>query len=166
MNGIVFQELREARGLAYNAYARYMRPGKQSEQEYYFTHIITQNDKMMDCVRQFHEILDRMPQSDAAFGVAKEGVLKQLASQRTIKFGVISAWLAAQRLGLSDDLTHLVYQQLPAVTLQDISRFEQQQMAGKPYRYIILGDEKELDMEALGKIGPIRRLTIEEIFGY
>ena len=107
-----------------------------------------------------------MPQSDAAFGVAKEGVLKQLASQRTIKFGVISAWLAAQRLGLSDDLTHLVYQQLPAVTLQDISRFEQQQMAGKPYRYIILGDEKELDMEALGKIGPIRRLTIEEIFGY
>jgi hypothetical protein len=39
-------------------------------------------------------------------------------------------------------------------------------VANKPLRYLILGDEKELDMEALEKIGPIRRLTIEEIFGY
>ena len=39
-------------------------------------------------------------------------------------------------------------------------------MAHKAFRYIILGDEKELDMEASGKIGPIKRLTLEEIFGY
>ena len=39
-------------------------------------------------------------------------------------------------------------------------------MANKPYRYIILGDEKELDMDALEKIGPIHRLTLEDIFGY
>ena len=32
--------------------------------------------------------------------------------------------------------------------------------------YIILGNEKELDMESLGKIGPIKRLTTEEVFGY
>ena len=39
-------------------------------------------------------------------------------------------------------------------------------MAGKPYRYLILGDEKELDIKGLEKIAPIRRLTLEEIFGY
>ena len=39
-------------------------------------------------------------------------------------------------------------------------------MANKPYRYMILGDEKQLDMKALEKIGPIKRLTTEEIFGY
>jgi hypothetical protein len=39
-------------------------------------------------------------------------------------------------------------------------------MANKPYRYIILGDEKELDMKSLEKIGPIKRLTTEEVFGY
>jgi hypothetical protein len=39
-------------------------------------------------------------------------------------------------------------------------------MANKAYRYIILGDEKELDMKALEKFGPIKRLTTEEIFGY
>ena len=44
--------------------------------------------------------------------------------------------------------------------------FAKERIANKPYRYIILGDEKELDMKALGQIGPIRRLTTEEVFGY
>ena len=166
MNGIVFQELREARGLAYNAYAVYNRPSKQQEREHYFTHIITQNDKMMDCVRQFHAILDTIPQSETAFRIAKDAVAKQLASQRTTKFGIISKYLTMKRLGLDYDLDKKIFEQLPSVTLQDIIRFEQQQMSRKPYRYIILGDEKELDMPSLEKIGPVRRLSTQEIFGY
>ncbi len=39
-------------------------------------------------------------------------------------------------------------------------------MAHKAYRYIILGDEKELDMKALQEYGPVKRLTTEEIFGF
>ena len=50
--------------------------------------------------------------------------------------------------------------------MDDIVRFEQETMAGKPYRYIILGNEKELDIKSLEKIGPVKRLTTEEIFGY
>ena len=166
MNGIVFQELREARGLAYNAYAVYRRPGKLGQPEYYFTHIISQNDKMMDCIRQFHEILDQMPQSEAAFRIAKEATMKKLASQRTTKFDVINAYIKARRQGLDCDLHQLMYQQLPAVTLDDIVNFERRQMARKPYRYILLGDERELDMPSLEQIAPVRRLTQEDIFGY
>jgi hypothetical protein len=29
-----------------------------------------------------------------------------------------------------------------------------------------LGDEKELDLPSLEKIAPIRRLTLEDVFGY
>ena len=166
MNGIVFQELREARGLAYNASALYQRPAKKDERECYFTHIIAQNDKMMDCIRVFHDILNNMPVSETAFNVAKEAATKQLASQRTTKFGVIGSYISAQRRGLDFDLNQKIYEQLPTLGLQDIVNFERQNMANKPYRYIILGDEKNLDMEALEKIAPVRRLTTEEVFGY
>ena len=166
MNGIVFQELREARGLAYNAYAIYSRPGRTGETESFFTHIITQNDKMMDCVRQFHEILNNMPQSEAAFQIAKDAAIKQIASQRTTKFSILNAYINAQRLGLDYDIYKKIYDLLPSLRLQDIVDFEQQNMGHKPYRYIILGDEKELDMDAIGKIAPVKRLTLEEIFGY
>ena len=166
MNGIVFQELREARGLAYNAGAYYERISKKGDKESFYTHIITQNDKMMDCVRQFHSILDTIPQSEAAFKIAKDAVQKQLASMRTTKMGVLNLYLAMQRLGLNYDLNKKMYNDLQGVSLQDIVRFEQQQMARKPLRYLILGDEKELDMPSLEKIGPIRRLSLEDVFGY
>ena len=166
MNTIVFQELREARGLAYNAYALYRQPDYQDESEYYFTHIITQNDKMMDCVRQFHAILDSIPQSEEAFKIAKESITKRLASQRTTKFGLISAWLWAKQRGIDYDVNERIYNALPDITLKDVVAFEQQQMAKKPYRYIILGDEADLDMAALQEYGPVKRLTTDEIFGY
>lgn len=166
MNGIVFQEMREARGLAYNASAYYARPGKKGEKESFFTHIITQNDKMMDCVRQFHQILDTIPQSETAFQIAKDAVVKQLASQRVQKLSVLYSYLTMKKLGLDYDLNEKIYRDVQRLTLQDIVRFEQQQMARKPYRYIILGDEKELDVPALERIAPIRRLTLEDVFGY
>ena len=166
MNTIVFQEMREARGLAYNAFAAYMEPSYKDQKEYFFTHIITQNDKMMDAVTHFLEILNEMPQSEQAFGIAKDALTKRLASQRTTKFGLINAWLSAQQKGIDYDINEQIYKALPSLTLQDIVKFEQEQMANKPYRYIILGNEKELDMKALQAMGSVKRLTTEEIFGY
>ena len=166
MNGIVFQELREARGLAYNAGAAYQRPTRKGMTERYFTHIITQNDKMMDCVREFHNILNNMPQSESAFNIAKDAVTKQLASQRTTKFNVINAWIMAKLVDLDYDLSQTIYEELPHLKLNDIADFAKQNIANKPYRYVILGDERNLDMKSLQQIAPVKRVSLEEIFGY
>ena len=64
------------------------------------------------------------------------------------------------------DLNGKIYQDLPKVTLQDVVNYEKQLMANKQYRYIILGDEKNLDIPSLEKIAPVKRLTTEEVFGY
>ena len=166
MNGIVFQEMRESRGLAYNAYAYYYSPSWKGRKEYVMTHIITQNDKMADCITHFKEILDEMPTSETAFQIAKDAVTKRLASTRTTKLGIFNSYLVAQRLGLSTSFNELIYKNLAKVELKDIVDFEKQTMANKAYRYIILGDEKVLDMPALEKIGPVKHLTTEEVFGY
>ncbi len=166
MNTIVFQELREARGLAYNAYANYVEPDFKGMPEYFFTHIITQNDKMMDCIRQFHVILDTIPESQAAFAIAKESLTKRLASYRASRFGLINTWLQARDLGIDYHLNERIYKALPSLTLADVVRFEKENIASKPYRYLILGDESELDMAALQAIAPVRRISTEELFGY
>ena len=166
MNGIVFQEMREARGLAYSASAYYMTPGKKDNKEFYQAYIITQNDKMVDALNQFHVIINEMPASETAFQIAKDATTKQLASLRTTKYGVINAYLNAKRRGIDYDMNEKVYNALSDMKLQDIVDFEKAQMANKTCRYIILGDEKELDMDFLEKLGPVKRLTTEEIFGY
>ena len=166
MNTVVFQELREARGLAYSAWAGYYTPEKKNEPEYFCTNIISQNDKMMDCVRTFNSIMDTIPQSEKAFEIAKQAVIKRLEAQRTTKTSIIYAYLNAQKLGIDYDINKVIYEALPKITLQDLVKFTNENIAHKPFRYIILGDEKELDMKALEKIGPVKRVTTEEIFGY
>ena len=134
--------------------------------EDFFTHIITQNDKLMDCVGHFHTILDTIPQSETSFQIAKEGLTKQLASRRVTKFALINAWIAARDMGLDYDINKPIYEALPQLTMNDVVDFEQQQIARKPYRYIILGDERDLDMKSLQQYGPVRRVSLAEIFGY
>lgn len=166
MNTIVFQELRETRGLAYNAGAAYYTPVRKDEKDYFMRHIITQNDKMMDCIHVFDEITDNLPQNEASFNLAKQNLMKSIQSRRITKAGVINAYFNAQLRGIDYDVTKLYYEQLPSLTLQDITNFEKQNIVGKPYRMVILGDEKNLDMKSLEKIAPIKRLSQEEIFGY
>jgi predicted Zn-dependent peptidase len=166
MNGIVFQDMRETRGLSYNAYALYNRPSVKGRKESFMTHIITQNDKMMDCVNHFNEILNQMPASETAFQISKDALTKQLASERITKIGIIWNYIAAKKLGIDYDMNAKIYEQLPQLTLDDVVAFAKNRIANKPYRYIILGDEPELDMAALQQYGPIRRVSTTEIFGY
>ena len=166
MNTIVFQELRESRGLAYNASARYYSASDKKLPEYWMEHIISQNDKLMDCINVFRDITDNMPQSESAFNVAKQSLLKNLSTQRTTKNRVLTSYLQARKRGIDYDINKTVYESVPGISLQDIVAFEKEHLANKPLRYIILGDEKQLDMKSLEKIGPIKRITLEEIFGY
>jgi predicted Zn-dependent peptidase len=165
MNTVVFQELRETRGLAYNAYASYNDFPRKGHPEYYFTHIISQNDKLMDCIHVFNQILDTIPESQPAFDIAKQSLTKSIQAMRWTKYNVLTSYLNAKRHGIDYSIWERIYRDLPSLTLKDIMRFEQQNMAHKTYRYVILGDEKNLDMNALGKIGTIKRVSTEEIFG-
>lgn len=166
MNTVVFQELRESRGLAYSAWAAYITPARKGHPEYSRTGIISQNDKMMDCIRTFNNIIDTIPQSEKAFELSKQAIMKRLAAERTTKMGIINRYLSAQRLGLDYDLNSKVYNAMPALKLADVVKFEQETMAHKPFRYIILGDEKNLDMKSLEKIATIKRVSTKDIFGY
>ena len=166
MNSIVFQALRETRGLAYNANAIYKFPMRKQDSEYWQEHIITQNDKMMDCINTFRQITDDMPLTESAFNVAKQSIIKSLAATRTTKSGIISSYIKSQRLGLNKDINSIIYDAMQGITMQDILNFEQQNVKGKPLHYIILGNENELDIKSLEKIAPIRHVSLEEVFGY
>jgi len=166
MNAIVFQELREARGLAYSASAKYGQPSRKCDREDFSTTIITQNDKMMDCINEFNNLLNNTPARQAGFDLAKQGLMKSIATSRTTKYDILSLYYRNLKKGIDYDINKKVYEKLPELKLSDIVDFARSRIANKTYKYIILGDEKNLDMKALEKIGTIHRLTTEQIFGY
>ena len=72
----------------------------------------------------------------------------------------------AERLGIDYDLNRKIYETLPSITLKDLVDFEKNNIVGKPRLRLILGNKDELNISALEKLGPVRYLTTEEIFGY
>jgi Predicted Zn-dependent peptidases len=166
MNAIVFQEMREARGLAYSAYANFQRPEKPDRAYMYNTFIATQNDKMIEAIDAFKNIIYEMPESEKAFNLAKESIITNIRTQRILKEDILWSYLSAKEFGYTTDQRKETFEKIPTMTLQDIKAFQEKYIKNKPFTYCILGDTKDLDMEALKKIGPVTILTQEEIFGY
>ncbi len=166
MSGIVFQEMREARGLAYSARA-YMSTPTYADGEYSFTaYIATQNDKMKQAIEAFDEIINTMPESEAAFNVAKESYINQIRTLRYTKASVLNAFIRTRDMGLDCDRARAVFEKVQAMTLDDVKAVQEQWVKDRNYHYCILGDSKNLDLNYLRTLGPITFLSQEEIFGY
>ena len=166
MNAIVFQEMRESRSLAYSAWAGYSLPGYSYRPYTYSAFIATQNDKMNDAVAAFNEIINRMPQSQSAFDLAKKGLDARIRTERIIKDDIAWNYIDALNMGDDHDTRRDTFEALPSLTLDDVVKFQQQNVAGRQYYYCILGDTDDIDLDALSKLGRVVMLTPEQIFGY
>ncbi|MDO4462259.1 MAG: insulinase family protein [Bacteroidia bacterium] len=167
MNSVVFQELREARGLCYGASASY-RPSSldKNGRMVFSTYIASQNDKLYECLKTFNEIIEDVPVTDNAFEVSKSALLKRIASSRTLKTAIFSKYMQCVDLGIDHDINEDIYKAVSNMTIDDIKAYHAEKIKGRTYRTAILGDEKQLDPEILKSQGEIRRLSLEEIFGY
>ena len=166
MNAIVFQEMREARGLAYSARASLNAPSYPDDDYMFYAFIASQNDKLKDAVMEFDRIINEMPESPEAFEVAKAAVLSQLRTRRTTGMSVLNEYLALRDLGLSEDRDKAVFEKVQNMTLADVKAFQEKWIKNREYVYGFLGRESDFDMDFVSTLGPVTRLTLEEIFGY
>ena len=166
MNAIVFQEMREARGLAYTARARLAAP-LYADDTYSFTaYIATQNDKLRQAGEAFEQIINEMPESEAAFSVARDALLSRLRTQRTTGMNVLRSYQACRRLGLSEPTSKAVFEQVQKMTLQDVVNTQRKWIRDRHYTHAILGDIQDMDGQYLSTLGPVQKVSLEEIFGY
>ena len=166
MNSIVFQEMREARGLAYTASADLSTPGYADDCYSYMAFIATQNDKMQKAIEAFDEIINDMPQSEAAFKIAKDALISRLRTERTVREQVLQSYLSLRDLNLTEDRNKLIFEKVQTMTLADVKAAQEKWVKGRKYAYGILGDMQDLDLNYLRTLGPIRTVPQEELFGY
>lgn len=166
MNAIVFQEMREARGLAYSASARFSEPSYLGQDYSFYAYIASQNDKLQKAVEAFDLIINQMPESEQAFSVAKDGIISQMRTERTNGMSVLNSYIACERLGLEQPIGKEVFEAIQNMTLEDVKAVQQKWIKDRKYIYAILGDKAQLDMKFLKTLGLVQELSLEEIFGY
>ncbi len=167
MNAIVFQELREKRGLAYTAWAFYTTPTSPDKWFLNNSFIATQNDKLFDATDAFNDLFNNMPTSEGAFALTKESVISSIRTERITKDNILWSYLKAQKMKQTTDVRKSLFEKVQKLSLADVVNFNSTYIKNKPKTYIILGNEAEMDFNKITqKYGPVTKLSQEAIFGY
>ncbi len=167
MNAIVFQEMREKRSLAYTAQSRFFSANELNYNNYNFSYIATQNDKVIDAFTAFNELFNDMPQSQTAFDLAKDGALSAIETNRITKSAIFSHYRTARKMGVDYDYRKPTYDKLKTFTLQDIVAFNNANIKNVKKTYMIIAKESDMDFVTLEKkFGKVKKIKLEDIFGY
>ena len=166
MSSIVFQELREAKGLAYTAYANYRAPLRPDRSNYIMSFIGTQSDKLQEATSGMYDLLNNMPASEKNFQNAKDAVVEKIRTERITKTAILFNYEKAKKMGLTYDIRKDVFEKVPKMTMDELKTFQQKYLKDKNYTLLILGKKDNLNMDVLKKYGEIYNLTLKDIFGY
>lgn len=164
MSGIVFQELREARALAYSAGAHYLQGSRAGDENIMIGGIACQGDKTVESAAAFIELMDDMPQSEERFHEARESILNRYRTSeigfRSV-LGVVRRW---ERLGLEVDPRKTWYEKTTAAGMDTLLDFYSNHIKDRPKLISIVGDKERIDMEKLAEFGKVVEVEPDTIF--
>jgi predicted Zn-dependent peptidase len=164
MSSVVFQELREARALAYSASARYSQGGRLNAQNIMLGAIGTQTDKTVDALEAFIDLIDNMPSSSERFDEAVSASLNRYRTSKLNFRQVIGAVRSWERLGFESDPRRARYQQLQTASMEDLLEFQQQHVKDRPKLISIVGDLSIIDTEELEQFGTVEEVQVDQLF--
>jgi len=163
-NGLVMQELRELRSFAYSAGASYVWPQLENNPAYFIGNIGTQNDKAADALKEFLVLIDDMPQKPERMDNIKD-YLEQASLSSKPNFRYLSATVESwQKQGYTDDPSKVLIPQYKEMSFDDIVKFYEDNVKGKPLSIAIVGNKKEIDMDALEAIANIEKVSATKLF--
>jgi len=166
LSSIVFQEIREAKGLAYSAYSYISTPQYPDESHYVNAYVGTQADKVGEALPAIINLMNDMPEAEMQFNSGRESILKKIESERITKSSIFWSYLRNADKGINYDIRKDIYDKVKTMSLGELKEFFNEHVKGKNYTYLVLANKEEIDLNAFGKYGEVQELTLEEVFGY
>ncbi len=166
MGSIVFQEMRESKALAYSVYSVFSSPRDKEKSHYVMAYIGTQADKLKEAMEGMTGLLDSMPESEKSFELAKKAAMEKIRTERITKSSILWNYETALKRGLSYDLRKDVYEAVPNMTMADLKAFHKNYIKNSDYNIMVIGKKDGLNMAALKEYGPVKELSLEDVFGY
>jgi predicted Zn-dependent peptidase len=166
LSSIVFQEIREAKALAYSAYSSFSNPRRKTESHYVSAYIGTQANKLKDAVDAMQNLMNNMPEAEGQFNAAKDAALKKIESERIVGASIFWNYEALKDRGLNYDIRKDVYEKVPAIQMANLKTFFEENIKGKKYTYLVLGNKNSVDKKVLQTLGRYEELSLQKVFNY
>jgi len=163
-NGLVINEIREKRSMAYSAGAAIKTPEVTGNPTYMIGSIGTQNDKANDAIDVFMGLINDMPKNPERISNIKS-YMRQEALSSHPDFRYKAQYLKMyQQMGYKGDPAEENLPKIDALTFDDIVKFYEENIKGKPYAIGIMGNPKDIDLKKLEKYGKVVKLNERKLF--
>ncbi|MGB0776645.1 MAG: M16 family metallopeptidase [Flavobacteriaceae bacterium] len=166
LSSIVFQEIREEKALAYSAYAVYSTASKSDRNDLMYAYVGTQANKLNEAVDAMMQLMNDMPLNEQQFEAAKSSVLKKIAAERITKSQIFWSYESLKRRGIDYDNREEMYQTIQKMTMDDLSAFFQDNVAGSEYSTVVIGNKNDMDVESLKRLGKVEELDVDYLFNF
>ncbi len=166
MSSIVFQEIREAQGLAYSVFSAYNQGAKTESNDRMMAYVGTQADKQEEAMDAMMTLLNDLPESEKSFENAKKGILSKIESERITKTSVLFNYINSTEKGIDYDIRKDIYTKVKGMKFADVKAFHQKYVKDKKYNIAVIGNENKINFRALNKYGKVVKLSLDELFGY
>lgn len=166
LSSIVFQEIREAKALAYSTYAYYTSPRRADMAHYLQAYVGTQPDKLSDAIPAMLGILHHMPFVPEQIEQARAAIVKRIETERLLPANIFWTAQGNRDVGLDRDLRADLYHTMQRLKPEDLAEFQQRYVKDRAYTFLVLGSRNDVDMGYLASFGPVEELSLEAVFGY
>jgi predicted Zn-dependent peptidase len=164
MAGLVFQEIREFRALAYSAWGRFRRDDDPVQAGYFMGGIGCQADKTSEAVEVMMGLIRELPNRPERIDALRSALVRGLESGspgfRELQ-RMIAHW---QKLGYTEDPRRSLLDAYPQTKFADIEAFHAAQIAGRPVILVVVGDPRKVDKAELERWGKVVELREQQVF--
>ena len=166
MGSVLFQEIREFRAMAYATGGQDITPNRFRHRDNpsgYIAYLGTQGDKAMQALAVLDSLLTDMPVNEQHVDAAKQEILNNINNSYPA-FRQLPNFISNYRLlGYPEDPRAVLANIVPTLTAADMVDFYNQNIRRQPRAYFIIGNKKQLDLQALTKYGRVVELKKEDI---
>ena len=166
MSSLMFQEIREFRSFAYRTSGRYQLPNHahKGTAGSFTAMLSTQSDKTLDALGVLDSLIREMPLKPERVEAVKQTLVNRINNDYP-PFRNLSEKVASARMeGFDRDPAEEFLRDIATMDMQDISRFYQEQISGRPVVYVITGNRKHIDMKKLAEYGTIIKVKKKDIY--
>ncbi|MCB9702367.1 MAG: insulinase family protein [Myxococcales bacterium] len=165
MSGLIFQEIREARGLAYSAYA-YVAAGETARDPGLLRgYLGTQADKTIDALALMLDLLRHTPVADERFAAARNALVEDTRADYILPRRRPAAVYGWDRRGDAGDPRPFELERIGATEAAAIREYAGR-FADAPLIISVLGDRTRVDLDRLRDFATVEEVPIDALVSF
>ncbi len=158
MAGLVFQEIREFRALAYSAKAAYPLDANVYQRGYLLGYVGCQADKTFEALDVMVGLITAMPQRPDRLEMVKGALVRSQETASPTFRELPQAVVDWRGRGYGEDPRRWMLPAYEGLEFEDIVRFYQAHVEGRPLAIMVVGDPRKVKPEELRKYGTLVRV--------